>query len=501
MIDNLPNAMQPESLRVPNSGDYAILDVLCTHERNGELERRLESYLAELEQSKKRREEVMKMLRDYGNTMATSLTSQRNMVRFTNKYLSVAEECDAEVRSIEEKLRAEKTALEFLRHSRTPFRGVAQITLFTTKNTSAALTITYSKPRSYAPDFKADSSCTVVNNASWSPLYDLRATARKGKPSSNVHLHYRANLSQSTGEDWNDAQLTLSTRAPEDLDGGIPRASTIHIQGVNPERSVSSFVSATPTSCHADNLPCLISPGKESKRRKPIHTLRSRSRIYRPRPGVLSSDRGRSRTRSRTISISRSRSRDRSRVYERRVYRSRSPTPSLSPSPERRRSPVRQRFETRILRSRSPTRRRRQSVAPSEPPQYPYHPNETVITNDVTSVSYIMDGRCSIPGDGKLHKVTIAILPFSATIHHVITPRVSLDAYLQVSPLNFHLVLTVSLTSCSASAQSLMTATTPSFLVFSPHSWTTNMSPRPLYLKLDQGTPSAALSVSIPPSR
>ena len=156
MIDNLPNAMQPESLRVPNSGDYAILDVLCTHERNGELERRLECCLAELEQSKKRREEVMKMLRDYGNTMATSSTSQRNMVRFTNKYLSIAEECDAEVRSIEEKLRAEKTALEFLRRSRTPFRGVAQITLFTTKNTSAALTITYSKPRPYAPDFKAD---------------------------------------------------------------------------------------------------------------------------------------------------------------------------------------------------------------------------------------------------------------------------------------------------------------------------------------------------------
>jgi hypothetical protein len=76
-------------------------------------------------------------------------------------------------------------------------------------------------------------------------------------------------------------------------------------------------------------------------------------------------------------------------------------------------------------------------VSPPETPEYPYHPNETVvITNDVTSVSYIMDGRCSIPGDGKLHKVTIAILPFSATIHHVITPRVSSDAYLQVGSLN-----------------------------------------------------------------
>ena len=136
--------MQPESLRIPNSGDYAILDVLCSHERNDEHERRIEASVAELEQSKKRREEVMGMLRDYGNTLAMGSTSQKNILKFTNKYLTVAEECDAEVRAIEEKLRAEKTSLDTLRDSRTPFRGVAQITLFTTRNTSAALTITYS---------------------------------------------------------------------------------------------------------------------------------------------------------------------------------------------------------------------------------------------------------------------------------------------------------------------------------------------------------------------
>ena len=149
VIDNLPNAMQPESLRIPNSGDYAILDVLCSHERNDEHERKVESSVAELEQSKKRREEVMRMLRDYGNTLATSSTSQKNILKFTNKYLTVAEECDAEVRGIEEKLKVEKALLEDWRYSRTPFRGVAQITLFTTRNTSAALTITYSELHPY----------------------------------------------------------------------------------------------------------------------------------------------------------------------------------------------------------------------------------------------------------------------------------------------------------------------------------------------------------------
>ena len=90
----------------------------------------------------------MGMLRDYGNTLAKGSTSQKSMLKFTNKYLTVADECDAEVRNIEEKLKAEKIALESWRNSRTPFRGVAQIALFTTRNTSAALTITYSTSRS-----------------------------------------------------------------------------------------------------------------------------------------------------------------------------------------------------------------------------------------------------------------------------------------------------------------------------------------------------------------
>lgn len=255
------------------------------------------------------------------------------------------------------------------------FRGVAQLTLFTKRNSTAPLTITY-----------------MVRNASWSPLYDLRATSQKGRPSPNVHLHYRANLSQSTGEDWTDAQLTLSTRAPEDLDGGIPRANTVQIRGAGPQSPIVTLV------------PDRMGRGRQRSRSK-SRSSRSRSR-------------------------SRSRRRYRSITPPGRCVRRRSPSPFRSRS----RSPT---LRRRCIRSKSPLRRSRGSISAittSEPPQYPYHPNETVmISNDVTSVSFIMDGRCTIPGDGKLHRVTIAILPFTATIHHVITPRVSLDAYLQCS--------------------------------------------------------------------
>ena len=50
----------------------------------------------------------------------------------------------------------------------------------------------------------------LVNRASWTPLYDLRFSIT----SDIVHLSYLAEITQSTGEDWIDAALTLSTAKP-----------------------------------------------------------------------------------------------------------------------------------------------------------------------------------------------------------------------------------------------------------------------------------------------
>ena len=50
----------------------------------------------------------------------------------------------------------------------------------------------------------------IVNRASWNPLYDLRFSTT----SDIVHLSYLAEITQSTGEDWIGANLTLSTAKP-----------------------------------------------------------------------------------------------------------------------------------------------------------------------------------------------------------------------------------------------------------------------------------------------
>ncbi|MEH1898269.1 MAG: mucoidy inhibitor MuiA family protein [Nostoc sp.] len=50
----------------------------------------------------------------------------------------------------------------------------------------------------------------IVNRASWTPLYDLRFSTT----SDIVHLGYLAEITQSSGEDWIGANLTLSTAKP-----------------------------------------------------------------------------------------------------------------------------------------------------------------------------------------------------------------------------------------------------------------------------------------------
>lgn len=55
----------------------------------------------------------------------------------------------------------------------------------------------------------------LVSNASWTPQYDLRANVAPGaKSDSTVTVHYRASISQQTGENWTGVELTLSTASP-----------------------------------------------------------------------------------------------------------------------------------------------------------------------------------------------------------------------------------------------------------------------------------------------
>ena len=69
----------------------------------------------------------------------------------------------------------------------------------------------------------------VVSQAGWYPMYDVRAVNTKGP----VQLQYRANVYQSTGEDWNQVKLKLSTANPA-LGGVKPELAVWYVDFLNP---------------------------------------------------------------------------------------------------------------------------------------------------------------------------------------------------------------------------------------------------------------------------
>jgi uncharacterized protein (TIGR02231 family) len=70
----------------------------------------------------------------------------------------------------------------------------------------------------------------VVNNAGWFAIYDLRAINTK----SPVQLNYKANVFQSTGEEWKNVRLKLSTANPS-LGGLKPDLATWYLDFYRPQ--------------------------------------------------------------------------------------------------------------------------------------------------------------------------------------------------------------------------------------------------------------------------
>jgi len=81
----------------------------------------------------------------------------------------------------------------------------------------------------------------LVNRASWTPLYDLRFSTT----SDIVHLSYLAEITQSSGEDWIGASLTLSTAKPG-LGTLPPKLQPWYIDSLRPQIVRQRFAAHPP---------------------------------------------------------------------------------------------------------------------------------------------------------------------------------------------------------------------------------------------------------------
>ncbi|RPD54842.1 hypothetical protein L226DRAFT_616499 [Lentinus tigrinus ALCF2SS1-7] len=185
----------------------------------------------------------------------------------------------------------------------------------------------------------------LVAGVSWTPYYDLHASTSEGRPSPEICLLYCANITQDTGEDWDDTVLTLSTANSQAL-------RNLSVPVLDPLR---------------------VSP------------------LPQPAPFVPAS------AAYRMTSVA-------------------APAMRVAPQP--------QRFTD--SRPSDDERERAREVTP----QLEVAPPTTVDRNPL-SLSYHVEGLVTLPSDGVPHKVSIAILDFTAELKYVCAPRKNTSAFIE----------------------------------------------------------------------
>lgn len=227
VFENLPAGLLDQSLQVSGTGtvNTTILDVTAR-----------QTYLAATpDPRRKDLEEQIDTLRDQDRTLIDRITIVRGQSNLITKLQSSAVELGTGEKSERPKLEDVKNVLEFgqkqllelaaqqqdLESQRAELQAeiaALQKQLNDLRGTGArsVKNVIVRVQASESGSFNASLHYTV-HGASWNPSYDARVlTGEKA-----VQLGYFGNVRQSTGEDWNNVALTLSTARPS-LGGAAP---------------------------------------------------------------------------------------------------------------------------------------------------------------------------------------------------------------------------------------------------------------------------------------
>lgn len=231
LVMNLPSCLDEDSIRVDGIGNAVIFDVIYRAFCPSFLSTRLphQNYaidspeplkdrddstngIQDLKDEKARLEAELaildgqsEVLSSYRKTLSGKDTDTETLISFLDKFASRQRQIHQETAQLRKELKEVDKQIDDASMAASPEqknnaqRGTrVTIVVLAEGDGEAEISLTY-----------------VVSNASWKPLYDLRASiAPDSKSESAVHLHYRASISQSTGEDWSNVMLTLSTASP-----------------------------------------------------------------------------------------------------------------------------------------------------------------------------------------------------------------------------------------------------------------------------------------------
>ncbi|QLE55536.1 mucoidy inhibitor MuiA family protein [Nostoc sp. TCL26-01] len=221
VITSLPVTLETDSVRVSGTGTVGVrlLGVNCdriyTTEPVGERVAHLNRQIQQLEAEKRHlqaqidalglQSKFIEGLREKTEEPFAQSLSRKNLspsetLDFLNflgsqysEYAIASGECKSQQKELDQQIQALRNSLQIIQ-SPHPHASVSLIVPIEVTD---------------AGEFELEASY-VVNQASWTPLYDLRLDSTH----KSLNLSYLAEVTQSTGEDWLGVALTLSTAKP-----------------------------------------------------------------------------------------------------------------------------------------------------------------------------------------------------------------------------------------------------------------------------------------------
>jgi len=227
----------------------------------------------------------------------------------------------------------------------------------------------------------------VVSDVQWSPTYELHATTENGKPSPSVTLQYRARVRQSTGEDWTNTALTLNTVSSDLLDKQIPQLRPVKLTPAgNPFGVFSGHHHGFPQQTRSRGLFGVQQQQQQALTQQQA-TMQQRPAQVQAAFGAATSAPG-----------------------------SGGSNPSV---------PASTLFgSTSIV---------IEDTFEEVPSPAPIAEPSSFVAETPIAISYSITGESSIPSDGVEHQVSVAVLPFDATVSYITIPRIDPRVYLQVT--------------------------------------------------------------------
>lgn len=242
VFENLPHTLRPDSLQASAGDGAAILSVehrinyLKEADKSSEinaLQKELEVLSNQLTEQHSLLElcELEENFFGANSSLAGSETGikageLKEAVLFYNERMADIRQrrisCNREIQKLEERAAMINAQLGSFQGIRQVPVGEVIIRIAAEKPDAVKLALSY-----YVP------------SASWKPIYDIRAKDTEGP----VLLHYKAQVSQNTGEDWENVKLALSTGNPS-IGGECPDMKPWYIDFYTPPAIANHFNAA-----------------------------------------------------------------------------------------------------------------------------------------------------------------------------------------------------------------------------------------------------------------